>query len=263
MHEFDQSCLKPILSLQSIAQNNRHLYSIITTILTILGTELVTLYIKGSRQRHAQKYMNYTKLHINTKENNNYLFSIIPSKQAIYCAVQERQDKRQRSFSTLLPQVIPLIPFHFSADHVILPLRTQATLGIYAKTDIKNDIKVFKLVPSDNVTANALSKFMLREISMGIFFIYNLSLQQNILHDIIVYMALNKTFNVFHVSIKVIPRKAKHFIRWNPLSYQPDLRQIVNTKNLSIRYSALQAGIIFMQKFISHSTLSKIALYRS
>lgn len=98
---------------------------------------------------------------------------------------------------------------------------------------------------------------------MGIFFIYNLSLQQNILHDIIVYMALNKTFNVFHVSIKVIPRKAKHFIRWNPLSYQPDLRQIVNTKNLSIRYSALQAGIIFMQKFISHSTLSKIALYRS
>ena len=29
-------------------------------------------------------------------------------------------------------------------------------------------------------------------------------------------MALNKTFNVFHVSIKIIPRKAKHFIRWNP-----------------------------------------------
>ena len=35
MHKFDQSCLKPILSPQSIAQNNRHLYSIITTILTI------------------------------------------------------------------------------------------------------------------------------------------------------------------------------------------------------------------------------------
>ncbi len=62
------------------------------------------------------------------------------------------------------------------------------------------------------------------EISLGIFFtINNLSLQQSILYDIIVYMALNKTFNVFHVSIKTIPRKAKHFIRWNPLNYQPDL----------------------------------------
>lgn len=36
-------------------------------------------------------------------------------------------------------------------------------------------------------------------------------------------MALNKTFNVFHVSIKIIPSKAKHFIGWNPLNYQPDL----------------------------------------
>ena len=53
---------------------------------------------------------------------------------------------------------------------------------------------------------------MLREISLGIFFtINNLSLQQIILHDIIVYMALSKTFNVCHVSIKIIPRKAKHF----------------------------------------------------
>lgn len=43
------------------------------------------------------------------------------------------------------------------------------------------------------------------------FTINNLSLQQSILYDIIVYMALNKTFNVFHVSIKTIPRKAKHF----------------------------------------------------
>lgn len=55
------------------------------------------------------------------------------------------------------------------------------------------------------------------------FTINNLSLQQSILHDIIMYMALNKTLNVFHVSIKTIPRKAKHFIRWNPLNYQPDL----------------------------------------
>lgn len=156
--------------------------------------------------------------------SNNYLFSPIPSKQAIYCAVQERQDKRQRSFSTLLPQVISLTLFHFSDNHAILPLRDQATLGTYAKTDIKNDIKGFKLIPPDNVSANALSKFMLREISLGIFFTTNnLSLQQIILYDIIVYVALNKTFNVFHVSIKIIPRKAKHFIRWNPLSYQPDL----------------------------------------
>lgn len=147
MHKFDQSCLKLILSPQSIAQNHRHFIFIITTPLTILPTKLVTPYIEGSQQRHAQKYINYKKPLTNTKENNNYLFSLIPSKQAIYCAVQERQDKRQRSFSTFLPQVISLTLFHFLADHVILPLRDQATLGIYAKTDIKNDIKVFKLVP--------------------------------------------------------------------------------------------------------------------
>lgn len=99
------------------------------------------------------------------------------------------------------------------------------------------------------------------------FTINNLSLQQSILYDIIVYMALNKTFNVFHVSIKTIPRKAKHFIRWNPLNYQPDLWQIVNTRNLSIRYLTLQAGIIFMQKLSliqpykkSHSTDHKSIL---
>ena len=56
------------------------------------------------------------------------------------------------------------------------------------------------------------------EISLGIFFtINNLSLQQSILYDIIVYMALNKTFNVFHVSIKTIPRKAKHFNKMESL----------------------------------------------
>ena len=99
------------------------------------------------------------------------------------------------------------------------------------------------------------------------FTINNLSLQQSILYDIIIYMALNKTFNVFHVSIKTIPRKAKHFIRWNPLNYQPDLWQIVNTRNLSIRYLTLQAGIIFMQKLSliqpykkSHSTDHKSIL---
>ena len=137
MYKFDQSCPKPILSPQSIAQNNRHFFFIITIPLTILPTKLVTPYIEGSQQRYAQKYINYKKPLTNTKENNNYLFSHIPSKQAIYCAVQERQDKRQRSFSTLLPQVISLTRFHFSKDHVILPLRAQATLGIYAKTDIK------------------------------------------------------------------------------------------------------------------------------
>lgn len=80
------------------------------------------------------------KLYTNTKGNNNYLFSLIPNKQAIYCAVQERQDKRQRSFSTLLPQVISLTRFHFSDNHVILPLRDQATLGIYAKNRHKQMI---------------------------------------------------------------------------------------------------------------------------
>lgn len=49
------------------------------------------------------------------------------------------------------------------------------------------------------------------------FTINNLSLQQSILYDIIVYMALNKTFNVFHVSIKTIPRKAKHFNKMESL----------------------------------------------
>lgn len=65
MHKFDQSCLKPILSPQSIAQNNRHLYSIITTIFNDLPTKLVTPYIEGSRQRHTQIQMNYTN-HIQT-----------------------------------------------------------------------------------------------------------------------------------------------------------------------------------------------------
>ena len=140
MYKFDQSCPKPILSPQLIAQNKRHFLFMITTSLTILRTKLATPYIEWSQQRYAQKYMNCIKSHINTRENdnyNNYLFSSIQSKQAIYCAVQERQDKRQRSFSTLLPQVTPLTLFHFSADHVILPFRAQAALGIYAKTDIK------------------------------------------------------------------------------------------------------------------------------
>lgn len=92
------------------------------------------------------------------------------------------------------------------------------------------------------------------------FTINNLSLQQSILYDIIVYMALNKTFNVFHVSIKTIPRKAKHFIRWNPLNYQPDLWQIVNTRNLSIRYLTLQAGIIFMQNYLSYNPIKNHTL---
>lgn len=48
----------------------------------------------------------------------------------------------------------------------------QATLGIYAKTDTTKDIKVFKLTPIDNAFADTLSEFMLREISLGIFF-YN------------------------------------------------------------------------------------------
>lgn len=87
MHEFDQSCPKPILSPQLIAQNKRHFLFIITTSLTILPTKLMTPYIEGSQQRYAQKYINYKKPLTNTKENNNYLFSHIPSKQAIYCAV--------------------------------------------------------------------------------------------------------------------------------------------------------------------------------
>lgn len=87
MYKFDQSCLKPILSPQSIAQNHRHFIFIITTPLTILPTKLVTPYIKGSQQRYAQKYINYKKPLTDIKENNNYLFSLIPSKQAIYCAV--------------------------------------------------------------------------------------------------------------------------------------------------------------------------------
>lgn len=81
MYKFDQSCPKPILSPQSIAQNNRHFFFIITIPLTILPTKLVTPYIEGSQQRHAQKYINYKKPLINTKENdnyNNYLFSLIP-----------------------------------------------------------------------------------------------------------------------------------------------------------------------------------------
>ena len=162
MHKFDQSCLKLILSPQSIAQNHRHSIFIITTPLAILPTKLVTPYIEGSQQRHAQKYINYKKPLTNTKENNNYLFSLIPSKQAIYCAVQERQDKRQRSFSTLLPQVISLTRFHFLADYVILPLRDQATLDIYAKTDTTKDINGIKLTPPDNVSENAFSEFILR-----------------------------------------------------------------------------------------------------
>lgn len=62
-------------------------FFIITIPLTILPTKLVTPYIEGSQQRHAQKYINYKKPLTNTKENNNYLFSLITSKQAIYCAV--------------------------------------------------------------------------------------------------------------------------------------------------------------------------------
>lgn len=87
MYKFDQSCLKLILSLQSIAQNHRHFIFIITTLLTILPTKFVTPYIKGSQQRYVQKYINYKKPLTNTQENNNYLFSLIPNKQAIYCAV--------------------------------------------------------------------------------------------------------------------------------------------------------------------------------
>ena len=55
MHEFDQSCSKPILSPYSFAQNNRHFPFIATTILTILRTKLATPYIEWSQQRYAQK----------------------------------------------------------------------------------------------------------------------------------------------------------------------------------------------------------------
>lgn len=117
----------------------------------------------------------------------------------------------------------------------------------------KKDIKVFKLVPQIMYLQMHYQNLCSGKFLWAYFFtINNLSLQQSILYDIIVYMALNKTFNVFHVSIKTIPRKAKHFIRWNPLNYQPDLWQIVSTRNLSIRHLTLQAGIIFMQKIISH-----------
>ena len=69
-------------------------------------------------------------------------------------------------------------------------------------------------------------------------------------------MALNKIFNVFHVSIKIIPRKAKHFIGWNPLELSTRfVTDSEHKKSLSIRYLTLQAGIIFMQKIIFHTTL--------
>lgn len=60
MYKFDQSCPKPILSPQLIAQNKRHFLFIITTSLTILPTKLMTPHIEGSQQRYAQKYMNCT-----------------------------------------------------------------------------------------------------------------------------------------------------------------------------------------------------------
>lgn len=76
----------------------------------------------------------------------------------------------------------------------------------------QNDIKVFKLVPPDNVSVNALSEFMLREISLGIFFtINNLSLQQSILYDIIVYMALNKNIQCIPCINKNNPSQGKTF----------------------------------------------------
>jgi hypothetical protein len=87
MYKFDQSCPKPILSPQLIAQNKRHFLFIITTSLTILPTKLMTPHIEGSQQRYAQKIYELHKLYTNTKGNNNYLFSLIPNKQAIYCAV--------------------------------------------------------------------------------------------------------------------------------------------------------------------------------
>ena len=49
-------------------------------------------------------------------------------------------------------------------------------------------------------------------------FLWAYFLQLTISHcNKISYMALNKTFNVFHVSIKTIPRKAKHFNKMESL----------------------------------------------
>lgn len=72
--------------------------------------------------------------------------------------------------------------------------------------------------PPDNVSANALSEIMLREIFLGIFFTpYNLSLQQSILYDIIVYMALNKNIQCIPCINKNNPSQGKTFYKMESL----------------------------------------------
>lgn len=60
---------------------------------------------------------------------------------------------------------------------------------------------------------------MLREISLGIFFftINNLSLQQSILYDIIVYMALNKNIQCMPCINKNNPSQDKTFYKMESL----------------------------------------------
>ena len=59
---------------------------------------------------------------------------------------------------------------------------------------------------------------MLREISLGIFFtINNLSLQQSILYDIIVYMALNKNIQCIPCINRNNPSQGKTFYKMESL----------------------------------------------
>ena len=78
-------------------------------------------------------------------------------------------------------------------------------------------------------------------------------------------MALNKTFNVFHVSIKTIPRKAKHFNKMESLELST--RFVTDSEHKQSINQTLSLGLFLCKKlsFIqsykkSHSTDHKSIL---
>ena len=121
----------------------------------------------------------------------------------------------------------------------------------------KNDIKVLKLVHPNNVSANALSEFMLKEISLGIFFftINNLSLQQSILYDIIVYMALNKNIQCIPCINKNNPSQGKTFYKMESLELSTRFVTDSEHKKSINQILNLASRDYFYVKIIFHTVL--------
>lgn len=74
-------------------------------------------------------------------------------------------------------------------------------------------------------------------------------------------MALNKIFNVFHVSIKIIPRKAKHFIGWNPLELSTRfVTDSEHKKSINQILNLASRDYFYAKNYLSYNTIKNSIL---